>query len=230
VNKQTAVSSIMLNSGLLRLQFYLLVIGIALYNNWLLGIFLNWRLTSDGATISELSVKGQPSAMVFRVLDVLAGLALLGGMGLIIKLAKTPWQKVVAAIAMIAFGLGTIIDALVPLDCSAVLSRTCAQYEQIGRLNGFHLFHISESLLVYALIFLLPLVMLIAYKHEMSPKRFKILGAAIAVSMLLWSSSTVIRYMTQSEAYGYEQRCFTLLFTFWFLYFLIQVKRKRMLR
>ncbi len=198
-------------------QFHFGVAGILLYNNWLLALVLNPHATLAGATTSELVVNGQPSAIVFRIADILAGLLLLLGIGSIVSSAHNQKQKFVLKFAMLVLGLSTIVEVFIPLDCLPALSSLCAQKERVGLLSWQHSFHIIESLVVYSLMFLLPLTAVRALRSQPKARRLVNLSWALMAIMVLWAVETAIRFTLHGESYGYEQRLFIVAFSIWFI-------------
>lgn len=200
--------------------------GIILYNNWLLGIFVNWPATKVGATTSELSVSGQPLFMVFRSLDVVAGILLILGAIAITNLAKKRWQKLTVFWVLVAFALSMIFDVIAPLDCSSALSQICAQKEQLGLVSWLDIAHMIESPIFYALLLLLPFIFLQQTKNIHKTFRWLTwLSWALLLAMPIWGVEAAIRFMNHAAVYGFEQRIFDILFTTWFVLAICAAKK-----
>lgn len=211
------IPSLSVQKWLRKYSYLLAFVGIILYNNWLIGIFVNWPATKVGATTSELSVSGQPCFMVFRLLDVVAGIFLILGAIAITNLAQKRWQKLTMFWVLIAFALSMIFDVIAPLDCSSALSQICAQKEQLGLVSWLDIAHMIESPIFYALLLLLPFIFLQQTKKIQKTFRWLTwLSWALLLAMPIWGVETALRFMNHAAVYGFEQRGFDILFTAWF--------------
>ncbi|HSW37314.1 MAG TPA: DUF998 domain-containing protein [Candidatus Saccharimonadales bacterium] len=200
-----------------RSQYYWALAGILIYNYWLVGIVLNWPATRAGATTSELSAAGQPHAYLFRLGDIVAGLALLLGANQLAALGSTRRQQLFLKFAMSVFAISTVVDALLPLDCSAALSQACARREHLGHVSWQHLLHLAESPIAYILIFLIPVVVIRSYWRVRPRPTIWLASWLLLAVIALWMIATLVRLALGSDSFGYEQRIFTVLFTAWFI-------------
>lgn len=94
--------------------------------NFLLAGAVGARVDLEVGVISELSVPGQPGALWFRLGDGLAGL-------LTLLLALPFRRERVRALALAAFGLCTLVSAVVPLTCAPSLT-TCPASSEAAEL------------------------------------------------------------------------------------------------
>ena len=99
--------------------------------NFLLAGPLGARVDLAVGVISELSVTGQPGAAWFRLGDGLAGL-LCALLALPLRRDGSRGERWRAA-ALAAFGLGTLVSALVPLSCAPSL-QTCGAGSEVAGL------------------------------------------------------------------------------------------------
>ena len=125
------------------------------YNTWLLWWPLNGRSEVFNGYLSELSALDQPNNLFFRGGDLLAGLLVLT---LGIRAVQAPRRRgqrsnpwwLVAAVALVVFGLSSIGDAVLALDCSPTLSFGCRGLEQSGQLSAGHYLHTATSVAAQA--------------------------------------------------------------------------------
>ena len=195
------------------------IAGVLLYNNWILGLFLNAHATFAGATTSELGVAGQPWAWLFRAGDILAGVCFLLGFSAIVRLGKTALQRRGLLISVAVLGLSTIIESFIRLECSSALSSACERQEQLGVVGWQDWFHTGESIVSYACIAALPLLVWwsLRLRSDAKARRLKHLSLALCAFMLLWGIETAIRFANGAASYGLEQRIFIVLFSWWYL-------------
>ncbi len=102
---------------------FLGIIGGLLYNNWLLGYWLNDRITRLGLA-SDLQVYNQPYGWLFILGDVLSGLMIVIVAYLIYQ-KKQPsdyWLEYLA-IGYFCFGAFTAIAAVLPIHCGSNLTQ-----------------------------------------------------------------------------------------------------------
>ncbi|MGD0284223.1 MAG: DUF998 domain-containing protein [Candidatus Saccharimonadales bacterium] len=93
--------------------------GALLYNNWLLGYWLNSRVTI-GSLASDLQIHSQPYSWIFILGDILSGLMIAITAYLIYRL----WQpydrlKLYLLIGYLCFGVFTAAAAIMPIHCGA---------------------------------------------------------------------------------------------------------------
>ncbi|MDQ6875837.1 MAG: DUF998 domain-containing protein [Actinomycetota bacterium] len=111
------------------------VVGLAAgitYSSWLAAPWLNPRVSVRASFVSDLGAAGQPHAGVFNSLDALAGIG-------IIVLAWGLWRRLgggrllgLGCLALAGFGVGSIAEAILPLDCAPSLNAACAEREASG--------------------------------------------------------------------------------------------------
>ena len=130
---------------------------VALYNDWLLGPFLNHSLSTSVSMISELSAQTQPYHWVFQTLDISAGVLTLAALPLLWHfLHKQPinhWPVLFVAVA--AIGADSIVDALLPITCAPSTDPTCNLATTHSLLTQAHM---AESTLIGIVTFVTPLM------------------------------------------------------------------------
>jgi hypothetical protein len=121
-----------------------------LYNSWPLGYWLNPAVAGRGLA-SEFEGRGQPYAWLFVAGDVLAGLLVLLLCGLLSRRTNTRGPaaqqdgRAAAITGLAVFGVGTIIDALLPMGCEPSLQR-CPSFTQDHLLLLHGMFSIGAAL------------------------------------------------------------------------------------
>lgn len=193
----------------MRAKFNLLIF-LALYNSWIIGILLNWNLTRHGATISELAAN-PTSGLFYRACDFLAGLVLVIFAQQFAHniLHKRTRQIVLAAFYII--GLVSMFDAFIPLDCLPSVDTICAQKEQLGQVSWRHSVHIYESVILTAIFAAAPIALWLKDKRPQVKRTSFWLGIFLAY----WAIDSVIRASNHMQGYGYPQRIYMLIFAYW---------------
>jgi hypothetical protein len=131
----------------------LLVVAGVLYAGVHLEALAGWPLHPARSYLSELAALDQPTSGLFRAADFAAGTFVVGGVALLAigyrrgrasgRERATSTQRVTAW-ALLAFGLATMTDALLPLDC-AVSIAGCAAREAAGDVSAIHVAHTYSS-------------------------------------------------------------------------------------
>lgn len=96
------------------------------YSSFPLQWVVGSRLSVIRSYVSELSVAGQPEAMVFRVGDTIGGVGLVVlAAGLAASCARGSRRAVAAAIALAITGLSSAADGLWPMPCAPSADPVC---------------------------------------------------------------------------------------------------------
>lgn len=125
------------------------------YNTWLLWWPLNGRSAVFNGYLSELSASDQPNNLFFRGGDLVTGLLVLTVAIRAVQLSRrhgrhpSPWL-LVAAVGLVVFGLSSIGDAVLAMDCSPTLSSSCRGLEGSGQLSTGHYLHTGTSVAAQA--------------------------------------------------------------------------------
>jgi hypothetical protein len=189
-----------------------------LYNNWLVGPWLNSVLWAHNGSVSEFSAAGQPGHSVFRLLDVSAGLLLIFlGWRLFKALGNQAAGKLLA-VSVALLGFANILDAIFVLPCSQALSSNC--HVPIS-LSFHHLqlpAHAYSSSLIGLCYFLVPLLGLV-YAWQTKLRRMAAFSALIFIDSLYSLVSTLIEYQRNggptARASGASQEVEMMLIGIW---------------
>lgn len=128
------------------------------YNTWVVWRPMNGHREIFNGYLSELSASDQPHSFFFRGGDLVTALIVLalGVRALLLwrqhrraadaglRSAPGRWW-VVAALALLLFGLSTFFDAFFAMDCSPSLSEQCRVLEETGQLSAVHYAHTFTS-------------------------------------------------------------------------------------
>ncbi|GAA1693417.1 hypothetical protein GCM10009733_106650 [Nonomuraea maheshkhaliensis] len=115
------------------------IVAAVLGSAWMTGQFTTPAVDRTDGYVGELAARDQPWTRLFRVSDVLAGLACLLGVTLVPRVARE-WP---GWMALAAFGLLTVVTGLFPLDCATVSDPLCGHQ---GTSSG-HLIHLVAGAL-----------------------------------------------------------------------------------
>ncbi|MFG1970399.1 alpha/beta fold hydrolase [Nonomuraea fuscirosea] len=115
------------------------IVAAVLGSAWMTGQFTTPAVDRTDGYVGELAARDQPWTRLFRVSDVLAGLACLLGVTLVPRVARE-WP---GWLALAAFGLLTVVTGLFPLDCATVSDPLCGRQ---GASMG-HLIHLAAGAL-----------------------------------------------------------------------------------
>lgn len=135
----------------------LLVLAGVAYASVLLEAVAGWPLDPAASFLSELAARDQPTSLVARLTDGLAGALALAGalllLGPVVDARRTAralaaplpsWLRGVAVGGLALFGLATVADAALPLDCALSLP-ACAAREAAGLVSASHHLHAVTS-------------------------------------------------------------------------------------
>lgn len=81
--------------------------------------------------LSELAATDQPTRWLFSATDLVSGLALLASGVLLLRSRARRGRRwvVAAAVALVVFGTGTVLDVLSPMPCAPSVDAACAARE-----------------------------------------------------------------------------------------------------
>lgn len=199
-------------------------IGLLLLNSWLVGLAVNWPNFHYGGSISELSVAGQPGAWFFRLSDLFSGILLLVAGYWLASFQRQAGLRRLFLGAIVVFGLGNMVDAALPLSCSAALDPICRQQELANHLSLQDGVHILESLLV--VLAMGSMILSSFCKGSHLPRSLKQFGQLLLYGGgLIWATDTIWRIIHHQEGFGYLQRVAFICFTVW-LWLLINHQEK----
>jgi hypothetical protein len=131
-----------------------LVLAAVLYSAWLLEFPLHLGVDSVRAYASELAAVTRVGHRMFMGADLTAGLiAVAAAWWMLVTSRPMSTLNRVGWIALVIFGLGTGVDALLPLPCAPHADKGCAAREAANQLpisDALHL--VSSSLTIGALL------------------------------------------------------------------------------
>jgi hypothetical protein len=138
------------------LATWLAVAAGIIYNSWILGYWLNPIVGREGLA-SELEGLHQPYNWVFIAGDVISSFLIIGIAAAYYRRARIAHKKrwILAAMwNVIAFGIGTIADTLLPEGCSPT-KQVCPSFTHDHLLLAHGIFSIGASLALFAALFIL---------------------------------------------------------------------------
>ncbi|GAC1391095.1 MAG: hypothetical protein NVSMB46_02370 [Candidatus Saccharimonadales bacterium] len=169
----------------------------------------------QGAFISELSALSEPFSFLFRGADILSGVIWIAASYLIIKKYRT-FQSVLLVAVMLITGIGNIVDAMLPLDCSETLSLACRNKHIFTNVHNIHLY---ESCIIIVLFVMITLILFMYLAFLKLFNKLFWVTLLLLLTCLWWLVDTLVRYGNHSMGYGYVQRIFEFVFIIWFVYF-----------
>ena len=204
---------------LARKKLPLAAVASLLFNNWLLGLFVNWKLIKKGGSISELSSAGQPAHWLFQGLDVVAGIAIVVlalALSKHIDLRRKSGQWIVGS--LVVLGIANIADAFMPLPCSGTLDPRCSSPVHLG-LHGFSIpTHAISSSVIGICFLLLPLLSLAYFRG----RRYAAISTLVTIlATLIFFGSLLVESLhgsySGSASAGYTQEIQMLVFGGWLI-------------
>lgn len=133
------------------------IITLGLYNDWVLGPFLDNHLSSRYSLISELSAQTQTHHWAFQILDISAGV-------LTLTLLPRLWQflqkmqvkySILLFLTIASIGVDSILDALLPIACAPSIDAQCSL---TNTHSIFTQAHLVESTVIGVATFIAPLL------------------------------------------------------------------------
>jgi len=210
------------------LKYSVVSTAVLAFNNWVLGRWLNPVLFNHNGAVSEFSVPTQPHSLVFRMLDIAAGLLLVATAALFIHDLKN--SKIGKSILIITavLGVANAADAIDTLRCSETLSRACQIPVSLSPAHFQVPAHGYSSSIIAVCYFLLPLAgLLLIYKKRFWPGI--ILSLLVVVESLVSLGSALANYVRLHnitvQASGSGQEWEMLIFTLWILGFYAYIQR-----
>lgn len=176
-----------------RFPLVLGIIAAVLYNNWLLGPWLDNALWMHNGSVSEFSVTAQPAHLAFRMLDIAAGLLLIYlGYWLLKASSGQIFGKLLAGFTGL-LGFSNILDALFVLPCSQTLSSACSVPLSLSLHHLQIPAHAYSSSLIGLCYFFAPLFGLI-YAYQAKLRRLAVFSALIVIDSVYSLVATLVEY------------------------------------
>jgi len=197
------------------------VIALLAYNNWLLGPYLNYKLFSKNGSVSEFSALTQPHFLVFRSLDILAGLLMIAlAFVLARRMPARSWSRNTLIGGTAVLGLANILDASFALRCSETLDKSCQIPVSLSFSNYQVPSHAYSSVIIATCYLLLPLAGLV-YAHARKANIFRLFSLlAVAFALESLTAALIQYYSNQSfgvRASGSSQELQMLVLAAWFI-------------
>ncbi|MBF6136688.1 DUF998 domain-containing protein [Nocardia otitidiscaviarum] len=165
------------------------------YNLWIAAFVLDPELSATRSYVSELAADDAPHALLFRTVDLMVGVAAVAAALLI---GRSGWRSLprsgrYTVFALALFGIGTIADVFLPLECGATRHPVCAAAEATGEVSVTHTLHLVSSTVANAaaLAFLLCLAVALRPVHPRWIPQSALLTAAISIAATAWIVVTV---------------------------------------
>ena len=128
------------------LAITLMVIGGLAYSGWVLQFFLPaGELSPIHAHVAELTADGQPYQHLFRISDVVAGVAFIAMVPLLLRLVPAQMWPRLSVAAIGVFGVKMLIGAAFTLDCAPSADQACRQRLLAGDFSVDHSIHLVVS-------------------------------------------------------------------------------------
>ena len=140
------------DAGVARIRWAkaLSVIGVAVYNWWVVVPFVPGMVPSVNGFFSDLEASGQPHAGLLSYADMLAGALMVAALLLRGSLAghgvRREWKWIVA------FGVAGMVGGRYPYYCSEGLSATCRHLEWRLQLPVHHYVHVASGIAEFVLL------------------------------------------------------------------------------
>ena len=173
----------------------ILVLAVATFNNWVISLFFHNSLILHGGEISELSVTGQPHALLFRSLDVISGILFVFFATLILfKTINKTKKYSVLIVTTVALGISNMLDALFPLRCSATNNPSCIININLNPSHFVFPSHGYSSVLIALCLLILPLFGFFIAKSIKS-QQFKVISLVTFVANVLINLIVIYQYI-----------------------------------
>ncbi|MGZ4507774.1 MAG: DUF998 domain-containing protein [Blastococcus sp.] len=177
--------------------------------------------------VSELEARDQPGSGFFRLTSLLFGLAVvLFAAGLRRRLPPGP-AGVAGCWALAVFGLGSVVDALVPLDCAPSAEERCRRLEATNPLAWFHQGHTYSG--VVGLLAFFASLLLLGRHLEGRPgwSRASLFGRAGFLWFGLYSAGVAAMTVLFTPGLGVAQRLQILVCSCWLVVLALSPEGRR---
>jgi len=205
-----------------------LTLAILTFNNWLLGLFFDRPLLLHGATVSELSVTGQPHYWLFRYLDITSGFLFIFLAGWLVKINNFDSKLgrfLVYSLAVL--GLANIFDAILPLPCASTVSN-CVGLESLSLKHLVIPYHTYSSIVIGAVMYaVIPLGGFLYAKAYKLLKYISVANIALGIITLISAFFEFILLPNgHDHVVSFEQQLQMILLALWIVIFYWDLKRR----
>lgn len=188
----------------------LLVIGLSvaaglLYNSWPFGYWLN-PAVSKHSLASGLEAAGQPYNWVFIGGDVASSMLAMAACLLLwrrLRGGERSRLAVAALVMVMAFGVGTIVDALLPEHCVPGLQR-CASFTHDHTLLLHGLFSVGASLALF-----------ISVGVAWMRQRYSVLLNGVLIAYILFGVVSLVQAVAPGNTSNWSQHYYITLCSVW---------------
>ena len=164
--------------------------GLALYNWWLV-VGLDQRLPSINSLFSEVSANGQPHAIVFQRLDIVAGLLLLAALVLRGPIAAGGPSRVLR-VSMIVWAGASAFGGLFPFACAPTTEAGCQSAQWHFQLPAHHYLHMIAGVSEFAGV---TVAILAAARMERLARLGKVLTVVLIVAYPLLAAAYLSEHL-----------------------------------
>ncbi|MGV8874182.1 MAG: DUF998 domain-containing protein [Rhodococcus sp. (in: high G+C Gram-positive bacteria)] len=183
-----------------------LILAGLLYSAWVAEFFLDTGLDPARSFLSELDARDQPYRELFSTADVVTGSLMI--VAAVLGFLATPRRRllVTGAVASGIFGVSTIADAKLPLECVAADDPSCP-IEPSGLFPQLHHLHaLTSTIAVFAIFTVMIAFTLAAFRYEAYPVLRSLGVAVLAVTTLATAWLLVADNLPGEYGLGIAQR------------------------
>ena len=179
-----------------------------------MALIFNRPLLFAGGSVSEFSAYTQPHHMVFRILDVISGLCLAAGFGLMLtqKIIQKRRFWPLLGIGSIVLGISNCVDALFPLPCSGTKDAFCNAPVRINWQRISLPDHAFSSTVIAVCFFLIPIAA-IWYSKKVPDQKLRLLAWSAFISLLVFFGALATANPFMDNLTGISQEIQLLLFS-----------------
>ena len=191
--------------------------------------FTGWTLPISNSYLSEYSARSMPFSMWFRILDATAGsLAVVAAVAFLAVARNARWSRLhrLYGWLLLAFGAGTICDAILPLDC-AVVQDWCAEMEFQGRLSIEHDIHVVTSSIATGSAMACAIAVVVLWWWRPRGPRPSVVAMVIASASVAANVWFLVAYVVLDQVAGVAQRANVTLFALLLMVVGFSVARNR---
>ncbi|WP_128644905.1 DUF998 domain-containing protein [Rhodococcus sp. BS-15] len=157
-----------------------LILAGLLYSAWVAEFFLDTGLDPTTSFLSELDARDQPYREFFSTADVVTGSLMI--LAAILGFLATPRRRLVVTgwVASGIFGIATIADAKLPLECVAANDPSCP-IDPSGLFPQLHHLHaLTSTVAVFAIFTVMIAFTVAAFRYRLYPL-LRTLGLAVLI-------------------------------------------------
>jgi hypothetical protein len=157
-----------------------LVLAGVLYSAWVAEFFLDTGLDPTNSFLSELDAADQPYKHFFSTADLITGILLIASSGMGVWFLVKRRLTTVGWIALGIFGVSTIADSQLPIDCVAANDPSCP-VEPSGLFPQLHHIHaLTSTIAVFAVFTAMIAFTVAAFRYRILPV-MRTFGTAVVV-------------------------------------------------